>query len=478
MKSISNYKVLWLAVLVATFVSCKKSFLEINPPTSVAPEEALKTESDLQVALRGMYAGLRTGMSIGTTSYAADAFGRTIPVIGDVMSDNAYQTTPNGNRYTAYNGYTFIASDANALGLWGSLYLVILRANNIINADVATSDNVKQYKGEAYAVRALCYFTLVRYYARPYTDDPGKLGVPIVTVYDANSKPTRNKISEVYTLIQNDLTQAYTLMTKFTNSSQFSKYAAQALLAKVYLNMGDMDNAKTAALDVINSGPFKLVGAADYVSYWADPGIRTDKLETLFEVSSDAVSNLGTDALAYLYSQAGGYGDFFVSDTLYNLFGTNDVRKGLYPKGTRQGGATGYFINKYPAISNDRSDTKVLRLSDVYLIAAEASAGTNETDARSYVNAVTSRRGANAIVSTGTDLYNDIIIERRKELAFEGDRYPDLQRLKRDLVRNANYPATARSIPYSNFRRVLPIPQTEIDANPNIKSQQNDGYQP
>jgi hypothetical protein len=112
----------------------------------------------------------------------------------------------------------------------------------------------------------------------------------------------------------------------------------------------------------------------------------------------------------------------------------------------------------------------------MYLIAAEASLPGNEADALTYVNYITSRRGASPIASTGSQLLEDILSERRKELAFEGDRYLDLQRLKRDVVRSSNYPASARNIPYSNFRRVLPIPQSELDANSTIKSQQNPQY--
>ena len=140
--------------------------------------------------------------------------------------------------------------------MWSSAYSVILRANNIINTTVASNANVDQYRGEAYAIRALAYFALVRHFAKPYSDDPAALGVPIVTTYNPDLKPARNKVSEVYALMIDDLNKAYTLMTKYTNSSQFSKYAAKALQAKVYLNMGDKTNAKTAALDVINNGGF------------------------------------------------------------------------------------------------------------------------------------------------------------------------------------------------------------------------------
>ena len=100
----------------------------------------------------------------------------------------------------------------------------------------------------------------------------------------------------------------------------------------------------------------------------------------------------------------------------------------------------------------------------------------DEAGALTYLNYVTSRRGATAISSTGAQLFEDVITERRKELAFEGDRFLDLQRLKRDITRSSNYPAAALSLPYANFRRLMPIPQVEIDANPAIKPQQNTGY--
>ena len=321
---------------------------------------------------------------------------------------------------------------------------------------------------------------MVRYFAKPYTDDPNSLGVPIVLKYDPNTvadeKPPRNKLSEVYTLILNDLTQAYTLMTRFTNSTQFSKYAARALQAKVYLSMGDKTNAKTAAVDVITNSGFTVVSAANYSTYWSGLLPRTDKVETLFEVSSNSTASNNFDCLANIYNQAG-YGDLLCSDNLFALFEATDVRKALYPTGMRGGTAAVFVNNKYPGTNGSEiSDTKVLRLSDVYLIAAEASLPGDEAGALTYLNYITSRRGATAIASTGAQLFEDIITERRKELAFEGDRYLDMQRLKRDIVRSTNYPSAARNIPYTNFRRLFPIPQAELDANPNIRGQQNPGW--
>ena len=465
MKRITIKNMIVTTVLFLSLASCEKSFLELKPPTSLTPEFALATEADLQVALRGAYAGLKS----------TALYGRSLPVLGDMMADNTYQSAQNTNRYTSFNLYNYLVTDGDVSGLWNASYSVILRANNIINSPIADNANIQQIKGEAYAIRALAYFNLVRYFASPYTVDPSKLGVPVITTYQADLKPERAKIADVYSLINKDLTQAYTLMTKFTNSSQFSKYSAKALQAKVYLTMGDKTNAKAAALDVITNSGFTAISSAAHTGYWAGVAPRTDKVETLFEVSFDAVANNAFDALAYIYLQSGNYGDMLCSSELYDLFETDDIRKSLYATGTR-GGLASVFVNKFTSFSGDHTDTKVVRMSEMYLIAAEASYPSNTADALKYVNEVTSRRGATAIASSGSALLEDIITERRKELAFEGERYLDMQRLQRNIARSKNYPASALSIEFSNYRRIMPIPQGELDANPSIKSQQNPGW--
>ena len=465
MKRITIKNMIVTTVLFLSLASCEKSFLELKPPTSLTPEFALATEADLQVALRGAYAGLKS----------TALYGRSLMVLGDMMADNTYQSALNTNRYTNFNLYNYLVTDGDVAGLWNASYTVILRANNIINSPIADNANIQQIKGEAYAIRALAYFNLVRYFGSPYTVDPSKLGVPIITTYQADLKPERAKIADVYTLINKDLTQAYTLMTKFTNSSQFSKYSAKALQAKVYLAMGDKTNAKTAALDVITNSGFTAISSAAHTGYWAGVAPRTDKVETLLEISFDAVANNAFDALSYIYLQSGNYGDMLCSSELYDLFETADIRKSLYATGIR-GGLASVFVNKYSSFTGDHSDTKVIRMSEMYLIAAEASYPSNTADALKYVNEVTSRRGATAIASSGSALLEAIITERRKELAFEGERYLDMQRLQRNIVRSKNYPAAALSIDFTNYRRIMPIPQGELDANPSIKSQQNPGW--
>lgn len=467
MKTINKFTLITGLVAAATLGSCKKDFLDQKPYTSVPTDEAITTASGMAAALNGAYSSLN----------AVDVYGRTLPLIGDLLGDNTFVSVANAGRYTSYNSYSVTVSDANVLGLWSSTYTDILYANNIINATVANSD---QMRGEAYAIRALDYFNLVRAFAKPYSDDPSSPGVPLITKYDKTALPARAKVSEVYALIMSDLDQAYKLMSTYRGSAYFSKYAARALAAKVALNMGDYENAYTYAKDVISNSGFSLVSQANLINYFGvpDPQGAGSQTETLFEVGADKTNNNSTDELYNMYMQTsptGGtsYGDILASVNLYNLYSNTDVRKGLIIKGARArtgGENPAYIVNKILATTAGAyTSKKVIRLAEVYLIAAEAGARTGKGDALTLLNTLMSQRDSGTVyASTGTQLISDIVTERRKELAFEGDRFFDLNRLKLPILRSNEYPSSARTINYGDPRRVLPIPQNELNVNPNI----------
>lgn len=445
--------------------ACKEEFFNQTPYDSVPVDKAITNETEMQAAVNGMYSGLRN----------VDLYGRTFPVVGDVMADNVYVSAQNAGRYITHYTYSVLLTTAEPAGTWTSAYTAILRANNIINALVTETATSKQLKGEALATRGLLYFDLLRTFAN--TTDPNALGVPLVTQFDQNLKPSRPKVSEVYAQIIKDLTQAYGLMTVSKNSSYMTKYAAKAILAKVYLYQGDYKNAQAAAEDVVKNGGFTLAAPTALVAYWKNATPRTDKVETIFEVSFDGVSNLGTNALAYMYEQSG-YGDLLATTNLYNQYADTDVRKLLITPGKR-GGQDALIVGKYSNTSNanDKDDTKILRYADVLLILAEAQyRNGDETAALATLNQLATRRDPafTGYKSTGAALLNDIITERRKELAFEGDRLYDLNRLNLSIDRGVQYPTASRTIEAKDTRRIAPIPQVEIDANPAI--QQNPGY--
>jgi len=467
MKKIFNKSIQLLSVIIL-FASCSKSFIEREPNDSVPEGEAIIDESSMQNALSGMYANMR---KVGS-------YGRDIPVIGDVQSDNAFIEIENSGRYLANYQFNFTAANDEYTAMWNEAYSTILRANNVIDADIP-GDNVPALKAQAYATRGLMYFKLVNIYARPYTDDPNATGVPIVLHYDPYVQPARNTVKQVYDQAISDLETAFTNAGGYTNSVTLSKFAIEGLLARAYLYMGDNANAKAAAEDVINNGEFSLVQPDKYSGYWESGGIRSDGVETMFEIDVDLINNNGSDDFGGIY--ANNYQDIYCTDELYDLYSPTDVRSSVLIPYFTKAGSPAVIVNKFPNASStqDRDNIKVIRFAEVYLIAAEASLPGDEVNAREYLNALAQLRdpGFAGYSSSGSQLLEDIITERRKELAFEGDRFYDLNRLKRTINRQGNAASIPGplSITYDDYHRVAPIPLSESQANPNI--QQNPGYQ-
>lgn len=468
MKKIANKKFIAGILVVFLLSSCSKSFVERNPFNSVPDGEAIKDAASMQNALNGAYAGMR---SLGV-------FGRDFPVIGDLQADNTFIEVENSGRYLPQYQFNFTATDGTYDEMWKACYSVILRVNKIIDAAI-TGSSVDAIKAQAYGIRGLMYFKLVNAFALPFTEDPGAMGVPLVLHYDPYAHPSRNTVKEVYDQIVSDLKSGFDKANGYSNSVTLSKYAIEGLLAKAYLYMGDNANAKAAAADVINNSEFTLVNADKYLDFWLNPAIQSDAVEVMFEIDQDIINNNGTDDLAGIYADT--YQDIYASQDLVSLYSPTDVRQSVLIPYYTKSGSPAVIAYKYQNEYNtkDKDNLKVIRLSEVYLIAAEASLPVNENDARMYLNDVAEIRdpGFAGYTSTGTVLFNDIITERRKELAFEGDRYYDLNRLEMDITRVSNPGSITGplSIPFSDFHRIAPIPQTELQANPNIE--QNPGYQ-
>lgn len=464
--------------------SCKKEFLDEKPPTALPILEAIKNETDMADAVNGMYNALRS----------SSFFGRDIPVLGDVLADNAYVFSSNSGRYLQQMTYNYIAGSGEAANIYAQGYYAILQANRVIYAGgiLPVTNNSNQLRGEAYTARALAYLELVNFFATPITIDPSADGIPLVTsptfVTGPLIKPSRASVTVVYNKILSDLDSAYTLMPATNtgivahgaNSNYIAKYAAKSVQARAYLYKGDYAKAIEAAQLVVQNGGYTLATSANYVGYWANPAATTTKLETIFELALNNATNNGTNGLDYIYAQAG-YGDILSYDALYNSYTATDIRKNLFLTTSPTKSGTVYVNNKYSNVSNanDKDDIKIIRYSEVLLTLAEAYARTNDNaNALVYLNQVAQRRDPSFVgyISTGVTLQNDIINERRKELAFEGLRYFDLTRLNLPVNRSTQTRTapTTITLPVNSPKRILPIPQAEVDANPNVK--QNPGY--
>lgn len=479
MKNRHTYIFLILLLLMVV-TSCRKDFLQEEPTIAVSVEKAILTDDDMMEALAGAYRIL--------DSYYL--FGRNSVVMGDLLADNVYTSASNSGRLLAQNNYTFVAGNSESRLLWSLSYYSILQANRIIGSDLKESDKSNQLRAEAYALRALLYLNLVNWYATPFTVNSSADGVPLITVStDVGGvliTPARNTVAEVYSQIISDLDKAYEIMPAATpsihvaNTNFISKYAIKALQSRAYLYKGDYAKARDAALLVVNNGGYSLAAtAAAFTSYWASNVARTDKLETIFELNNSAVANNGVEGMDYLYARAG-LGDLLVTDNTYSIYSPTDRRRTLIIDGVR-GTNQVYYVNKYQNVGNaDRDEIKMLRYAEVLLTLAESYARLNdETNARLYLNTVAQNRDPQltAYSYTGQALIDAILLERRKELAFEGLRFFDLTRTDVAFTRQ-NMGAKAYSF-YTNvattdFRRLQPIPEVEISANPNIHP--NPGY--
>ncbi len=451
--------------------SCTKSFVNKLPAGSIVTSDSLllNSASALQSAINGVYAELRN----------VDQYGRDWPVIGDLMADNTYVDSRNSGRYITQFAYQVPVTDQVPQAMWAESYTGILRCNQIIDAPVTDADDIK---AQAYALRGLLYWKMVTTWATPYTVDPTAMGVPLVLHYDVTALPGRSSVGTVYNQIVSDLKTAFASAPAYSNSAYISKYAVEGLLARVYLYEGNYALAQSAAVDVINKGPFTLVDQSGFTAFWANPAVKSDAIEVMFEIDCDAVNNNGFDDLGGIFIH--GYSDIYCSTQLAALYSPSDVRGSLiFQDQVNQGSAIVWYVNKYPnAAKTDKDNLKVIRLAEVYLIAAEASARLSQTaTAQGYLNDLMAVRDNSITYSdAGQTLIDDITLERRKELAFEGDRLFDMNRLGLTISRASNPGSAAQgdglTIAYPDDMRISPIPQQELIRNPTIASQQNPGY--
>lgn len=462
----TNFKI-FLFATVLSLASCGEDLLDLQPFQSVDLETAIGTIGDYQAAMSGTYSGLQS----------SNYYGRYFVLVPDVMSDNVKQNSQ-ANRAALYSDFIMNAQDGIAAGMWNTIYNTIARANTVINAEAelpaAVQADKNQLIGEALTVRALAHFDLVRMFAQHYgfTSDNSHPGVPIVTVFDKDARPSRNTVAEVYAQVISDLNAAIPLMTKDPrNSSRLSQMAAKALLARVQLYMGNYSAAESLASEVINSGKYSLLSNSAYVGAWSS----SNSSESIFEVAFNEVDNNGADALGRMYVVEG-YGDYLPAGDLIDLIPEGDVRLGLFKVDPNLSGVYGTVrVNKYPNPAVQDA-TPVIRLSEMYLIRAEARARTgNEPGAREDLDVIRLRGLPTAAPSSesGQDLITLIMTERRIELMFEGQRLWDMMRTKQSLKR-INCTNSTCELAYPNDKFISPIPQTEIDANENMA--QNQGF--
>lgn len=453
------HKTIIYTTLTASLLSgACSSKLDIEPKQSISTELALSTPSDVRNALIGAYTVIAEGALYGTN----------LVMVPDLYFNSNYVGwTGTFSSYREIFNHNIVNTNEEASRTWTHAYEAINIANTVLSAlDIINDPNEKdEIEGRALFIRGIMHFELVRLYGIPFdnTGSNNGLGVPIITqavksVSDVNNSVTRNSVAEVYTAVENDLTTA---ISKLQNSSHL--YAAQGMLARVYLQQSKFQQARDMAHAVISSGEFSLASNLEA------PFRVKNSSEGVFEIQQTEQSNAGSsnDGLATFYSSYKnitggnvGRGDLNVSAAYYNSLDDNDKRKTqMIYDGTGQ--KSGYFSRKW---YNYYDNIPVVRLTELYLTRAECNFRLSTNVGDSPLNDINTLRERAGLSPLMTLTLEDILNERDIELAFEGYRLHDYKRTKRSIG----------AVAWNDPKLVFPIPYREIVVNPNL--QQNTGY--
>jgi starch-binding outer membrane protein, SusD/RagB family len=471
-------KILIAIILVVSVSSCNK-VLDVDPEFALDGNAAFKKVEDCDFALVGAYALFQSTSYYGSADGSSNAF----VVLPDILSDNLRETGESLGNERVFSRWVY-ASDENQIErTWLIAYRIISQANLVLgNVDkfAATKQGaVNRIKGQALAIRAMVHFDVLRYFANDYARNSTSPGIPYITEFNYEVKPSRGTVQQTYNAIETDLLAARTLLQntdKPVNSSNsgnsrayLDRYAIDAILARLYLYSGQYTNAVQRATTVINT--FPLAGINEFPNIWTD----ASNAEVIWSLTFDA----GQGGPGYhAYFPQPDASQYEPDPDLLNLYGAGDTRFDSY-FGTIAGRTVLIkYLAKQAQLTTPDGTTnfKAFRTGEMYLIRAEAYARSgNDPSGVADLNTLRGARiaGYTPVALTGTALLNAIASERRKELVAEGHRFFDLKRTTRTVSRvgcSAFCTLIAASRAWT-----WPIPQPEIDANPAILPQ-NPGY--
>ncbi len=481
MKKINITKALSILALVFLIYSCD-SLLDIEPQQSIFAEDALSHEGILNT-LYGSYARIA----------GPELFAGTSIFHSDLLADDG-----DANWAGTFIGYRQMVwkeldpNDGTITGKWLAAYRAINSANVVLkNLNLVNEGSRAVVEGEAKFIRGIMYFELVRFYGLPY--EPGSQntqpGVPIVLEPYADLPSdaafvSRASVNAVYQQVLSDLGSAKDLLSPDIaggNGGRATSTVASAFLSRVYLQMGRYEEAAQEATLVIDQfGGESALNATPRAAFNNDNYTSED----VFMINQNMTSNAGqaNDGIGTFFASLPGYGrgDLRITERHLDRFEEGDLRGKVQESvpgnsisvvldmhyvgtGTRRGFTMSSKWGKYDANIN------VIRLAEMFLTRAEANfekGGTPIGDLPvNDINVIRNRAGLDDVAAVDRDIIRK---ERRLELAWEGHRLHDVKRWK-EIVYDGDTP-----LAYDSPRLVLPIPQREMDVNPNL--QQNAGY--
>jgi starch-binding outer membrane protein, SusD/RagB family len=467
-------------IFCLVFTSCKK-VIESQETDLIAGEIALKTVTNAEQALIGAYAGA----SVETTYLLNSVFADEVAIGEFYNSATVHEWLYTPVDVTIRDNYTTI----------NNLYRIIDRVNRVLaalpNAVAANAADVAKknvLKGEALFLRAWSHFDLFRYYCDKYSANG--VGMPYMET-STLTPGGRIDMASYFQKLYDDINTAKTLLpTTLADKNRANVPTANALHARIALYKGDWATAESNATAYINFAGLGLSPRAQYGAIWTDGNTN----EVSFQLIRTALVGGRIGSLYRGTSTASVIGTvtWKPSEKLWNSYDqVNDVRFGSFlfnePALTSAGRPSRlvkkYAGSPYGSTNENVANAKVFRTGEMYLIRAEARAElgvfTGANSAESDINDLRAARitaYAPVVFATKQLAIDAILLERFKELPFEGHRFWDIKRRGLAVQRLAiDAPVTAQTLPAGNYRFLLPIPFTEMQANPAMT--QNPLYQ-
>lgn len=482
-----NIKYLIFTVTGFILLSCNTDdFLNPLPDSAVAVESFFQTDSDVLAGVIGIYDALQ-GVNENTETNIGRA-NRGVQfehLLTEHRTDNTRNATLEGSK-SDFHRYIVNANNVESEDYWASMYDVIFRANNILNyIDVADEQNQASYIAEAKFLRAYAYFNLVRLYS----------DVPLVTTVVGPTENealfTRMPEEQIYAQIIDDLQEAVDVLDN-THKARASKAAAQGLLAKVYLTQAspNYSGAQQLCESIIDSREFSLMSDFHDVFY----SELND--EIIFAIQYDAGNSQESQSFSSEFTSAFRQG---------REDGQNIVNVNLFQDFAAYGGnRTASSITNLGFLAQDRNevikflpegsdittspptyggsardagnDFIALRYADVLLLHVEAilAGGQSTSDAAALASFQEVRDRADLTTPVSSITKDQLLVERRVELAFENQRWFDLLRFGvADAVLSAH--ASEMGYVFTSRALLLPIPAREINISGGLLTQ-NPGY--
>ncbi|MFO8098261.1 MAG: RagB/SusD family nutrient uptake outer membrane protein [Salinibacter sp.] len=429
-------------------------FLSVEPKQSIDEDRALSTPQNVRAALVGAYNDLSD----------ADLYGGQYMMSPDLLADNGdVQWDGTFADPAAIVSKDIRSNNGFVETQWTDAYETINVANNVLSAldQLEDAQERTRVKGEALFIRGALYFELVRLFAQPWAaGDPGSnLGVPLVLEptreINEEDNVTRDPVQAVYDQVIEDLTTARDSLPA-ANDEFADTYAASAMLSRVYLMQGDYENAAEEADRVIASDEFEL--ADEFAGAFNN---NEDIPEYIFAVQVSSQDGANDLNLFYAAESDGGRGDINIQEQHLNRYAADDARGDFFYEDPGTGDTR---TRKWQDDEADGANIPILRLAEMYLTRAEANLEAGTTIGADPVDDVNEVRERADLPPVNDVTVDDVLEQRRLEFAFEGTLLHDLKRTERSIG----------SIPYDADQLVYPIPQREIDSNPEIE--QNPGY--